>query len=110
MIVPLLFARKIDSSLDLFWSGLVQNCTDICFVVREFQDNRFSRDQLQPSFIFCYVNQFVMASKSTWLVQSNFYTRAVVSVDFAARQSAIASADFDVRSSAVAWTYFGAGT
>ena len=80
--------------------------------MREFQDNRFSRDQLQPSFIFCYVNQFVMASKSTWLVQSNFYIRAVVSVDFAAvdfaavdfaaRQSAIASADFAVRSSAVA--------
>ena len=41
-------------------------------MVREFQDNRFSRDQLQPSFIFCYVNQFVMASKHTWLEQSNF--------------------------------------
>ncbi|XBI16021.1 hypothetical protein VPH35_058345 [Triticum aestivum] len=108
-IVPLLFARKTDSSFDLFWSGLVQKCTDICFVVQELQDSRFSRDQLQPSFSFCYVNQFVMASKSTWLVQSKFYTRAVVSVDFAARQSAITSADFAVRSSAVAWTYFGAG-
>ncbi|XP_040259406.1 uncharacterized protein [Aegilops tauschii subsp. strangulata] len=85
-----------------------------CSSTTELQDSRFSRDQLQPSFSFCYVNQFVMASKSTWLVQSKFYTRAVVSVDFAAvdfaaRQSAITSADFAVRSSAVAWTYFGAG-
>ena len=35
---------------------------------QELQD---SRDQLQPSFI-CSVNQFVMASKCTWLEQSNF--------------------------------------
>ncbi|XBH54979.1 hypothetical protein VPH35_077162 [Triticum aestivum] len=67
-IVLLILVRKIDSSLDLFCSELVQKCTDICFVLRELQDTRY---QLQLSFICC-VNQFVMASKRTWLEQSNF--------------------------------------